>query len=71
MFGPPIELDEEVARDRQRAEETYAAVKAGVTRALTYLLESRERDPYRNTLRRVAYEQIQQAQAPTFEPGPW
>lgn len=70
MFGRAIDVPAEVYRDRQRAAAVYADVKAGVTNCIDYLLEERERDPYRGLLKRAAYERSRGAQAPTFQPDP-
>lgn len=65
-----MEVQEEVYRDKQKAAEVYADVKAGVARCIDYILEERERDPYRSLLKRVAYERLNGAVAPTFTPDP-
>lgn len=60
----------EVYRDKAAAAELYAEVKAGVARCIDYVLEERERDPYRGLLKRLLYERTRGGPAPTFVPDP-
>lgn len=54
-------------KDKAAAAELYQDVQDGVEDCVTYLLENRERDPYRSLLRRLAYEQSWKKPAPGFE----
>lgn len=67
LFGRPIETSADLKGDKEGTKEVYEQVKAGVDDCISYLLENRERDPYRNLLRRVAYEQTGKKPAPGFE----
>eukprot|EP00892_Ulva_mutabilis_P002490 jgi/Ulvmu1/12241/UM086_0032.1 len=70
LFGRAIDVPPEVYRDKDRAADVYARVKAGVADCIDYLLEEREHDPFRPLLKRLAYERINGVQAPTFTPNP-
>ncbi|CAI0396863.1 unnamed protein product [Linum tenue] len=72
LFGKPIETqgrEEELSKDREKANEVYMEVKQEVYNCIDYLKEKRESDPYRNVVARMAYQAIHglDAPVPTFE----
>lgn len=70
LFGKPIKTTKDMAKDRERVAEVYADTKRALEDSITYLLEHRERDPFRNPLRRLLWERRERRQAPTFTPPP-
>lgn len=69
LFGTPIETSRALCSDRDATAATYARVRRGVEDCLTFLLEARERDPFNNTPRRLAYERANGRPAPSFDPS--
>ena len=53
LFGRPIPTSRKLYNDRAAAADVYARIQQSVADCITYLLEARERDPYRNTLKRT------------------
>lgn len=70
LFGKPIKTSRDIAKDRDRVAELYADTKRALEDCITYLLEQRENDPFRNPLRRLLWERRERRQAPTFVPPP-
>jgi len=71
-FGRPITTTPEMANNKAECEEVYQEVRGGVDDCLSWLLRNRERDPYKDVLKRVAYEYAWggSRKAPTFSlPG--
>jgi hypothetical protein len=69
LFGRPIPLSRDLCDDREATGEVYQQIKRGVEDCLTYLLEARERDPYKNLIKRLTYERANGKQAPSFDPS--
>eukprot|EP00210_Caulerpa_lentillifera_P001680 g1615.t1 len=70
LFGKPVELNREDARDREKCDRIYNNLKVDLETNITYLLEQRQTDPYKDFEKRIFYEAINQKQAPTFTPRP-
>jgi 1-acyl-sn-glycerol-3-phosphate acyltransferase len=67
LFQAPLYPGELELKERQKCDAMYDSVKASVEEGLQYLLEQRERDPYKDFGRRVLYEAARSGkQAPTF-----
>lgn len=69
LFGRPIPTSRKLCNDREAVADVYAEIKRGVEDCLTYLLEARERDPYQNAVKRIAYERLNGGKAPSFDPS--
>jgi hypothetical protein len=67
LFREPIELTPDLAADREGADAVYRTVKAEVEGGISWLLEARQRDPYRKGAPRLAYEAVAGGAAPTFK----
>ncbi|KAL3690999.1 hypothetical protein R1sor_004650 [Riccia sorocarpa] len=70
-FGQPIYTEgrEEYFKDPKNVEAEYLRLKSGVENGISYLLNKRKEDPYRQFLPRITYELTSGGkQAPTFEP---
>ncbi|PSC68099.1 Acyltransferase chloroplastic [Micractinium conductrix] len=71
LFQEPIQTTPEDVKDRARCDELYRQTKASVQEGLGWLLEQRQRDPYRDFLPRLAREAAYPGQqAPTFPVNP-
>ncbi|KAG9457589.1 hypothetical protein H6P81_002097 [Aristolochia fimbriata] len=70
LFGKPIKIAEGmVLKDREAANDVYLQIKSEVEKALAYLLQKREEDPYRSLLQRSIYQATWGTnQVPTFDP---
>lgn len=66
-FGAPIELTAELAQDRDAADAVYRTVKHEVEAGIQWLMDARQKDPYRKGAPRLAYEAVAGGAAPTFE----
>lgn len=66
-FGAGIELEPELAQDRDAADAVYRHVKSEVEAGIAWLMDARTRDPYRKGAPRLAYEAVAGGAAPTFE----
>ncbi|XP_026384275.1 acyltransferase-like protein At1g54570, chloroplastic [Papaver somniferum] len=71
LFGKPIETKgmEEEMKDKDNANAMYLKIKSGVEYLLSYLLEKREKDPYRGIVERTIYKAMKgpSDHVPTFE----
>ncbi|KAI3887266.1 hypothetical protein MKX03_023476 [Papaver bracteatum] len=71
LFGKPIETKgmEEEMKDKDNANAMYLKIKSEVEYLLSYLLEKREKDPYRGIVERTIYKAMKAPtiQVPTFE----
>ena len=68
LFGRPVQLSPEDARDREEMAEVYRGVKAAVRQGIEYLMGRRALDPYAGFLRRQLYEASRGEQAPSADP---
>ena len=68
LFGRPIALGDAPARDGAEADLLYRRINDEVDGAIAYLLREREKDEYGDFGRRIAYELLTGAQAPSFRP---
>ena len=66
VFGKPFSTTEIDYRNRAQCNTVYEEVKSEMNRGFDDLLHARESDPFRNSLRRIAYEQVTGKIAPTF-----
>ncbi|KAK9789040.1 hypothetical protein WJX73_005714, partial [Symbiochloris irregularis] len=67
LFGRPIETNRNDTREQ--SQRNYAQAKQDVEGCISYLLNNRERDPYKDFFSRVAYEASWGGKAaPTFKP---
>lgn len=57
-FGEPVDLRDINHKDREACEQVYGQVQKAVEGEIAWLLEKRTQDPYRDFLRRQAYERI-------------
>ena len=69
VFGKPIYTRHIDPKDRDACASAYAAAKSEVERGISDLLRNRDDDPYRNTVRRAAYERFWEAKAPSIKLG--
>ncbi|CAG9466847.1 unnamed protein product [Pedinophyceae sp. YPF-701] len=65
-FHRPIKMKPSDLDDKEYTQQVYSTVKAEVADGISYLLQRREDDPYRDTVRRLVYETRTGKQAPTF-----
>ncbi|XP_050384111.1 phytyl ester synthase 1, chloroplastic [Argentina anserina] len=72
LFGKPIETKgrEEILKDKDNANKLYLEIQSKIEQSLAYLLEKREKDPYRNVIDRTVYRALHSPlnTVPTFEP---
>mmetsp|Transcript_41535 Transcript_41535/g.125870 ORF Transcript_41535/g.125870 Transcript_41535/m.125870 type:complete len:287 (+) Transcript_41535:114-974(+) len=66
LFHAPMRLDGVDHRDRGACREVYRRVKEEIRGGIRDLLRAAERDPYRDSARRLVYERVWRKQAPTF-----
>jgi len=66
VFGKPFDLRELDPNDKEGCAKVYQAAQAEVRRGLDDLLRAREHDPFKDPVRRLAYEQVFKKTAPTF-----
>ena len=66
IFGKPIQTHDLDPNDREACEKTYRDAKHTVQKGLDDLRRARKEDPFDDTPRRLAYEQVFGKQAPTF-----
>lgn len=66
IFGKPMSTEQLDHRDVQACETFYENVKAEMQRGFDDVLRARESDPWRDTARRVVFEQFTGKTAPTF-----
>ncbi|KAJ8905489.1 hypothetical protein NDN08_001996 [Rhodosorus marinus] len=64
-FGHPINLADVDYRDKQLCQDIYQKVRSGVETLIEQQLEARERDRYGDLARRLAFETLNEAPAPT------
>jgi len=57
-FGSPVDLTDLDPKDRDACDAVYAQLQRDVEGEIAWLLEARTRDPYRDFLRRQAFERI-------------
>jgi pimeloyl-ACP methyl ester carboxylesterase len=69
MFQQPIPLTKDIVGDREQCDEIYAQIKDSVESGISYLLEKRDTDPYKDFPSRLYYERVihNGKQAPTFD----
>lgn len=66
MFGKPMTTHDLSHKDLDACEDFYQAVQDELNRGFDDILEAREKDPYADPVRRLAYEQLLGKKAPTF-----
>lgn len=66
IFGKPIDLTDVDHNDKRACEKAYLQAKWEVRRGLDDLLRARDKDPFKDTRLRLAYESIFKRTAPTF-----
>ncbi len=66
VFGKPFETTSINHKSRDMCKNLYDDVKMELRRGLDDLLVAREKDPFKNTATRLAYERLYGKQAPTF-----
>jgi len=57
-FGKPVDLSDINPKDRESCDAVYEELQHAVEGEISWLLQARTRDPYRDFLRRQAYERI-------------
>jgi len=57
-FGSPVDLKDLNPKDKEACAETYKEIKNAVEGEISWLLEARVKDPFRDFLKRQAYERI-------------
>jgi hypothetical protein len=67
VFGKPFSTSDIDPNDKQACAKLYGDVVAETRRGLDDILRARKYDPFYDTSRRVAYEQLTKKKAPTFE----
>lgn len=72
LFGKPIEATdkEECLRNEQITQQFYSHIQSQIENCIAYLLEKRQKDPYRNIFARTAYRVacISGDHVPSFDP---
>ncbi|GMH32734.1 hypothetical protein BSKO_00568 [Bryopsis sp. KO-2023] len=69
LMGQPIETSPSFYNDKEKCQKIYEEVKTEVEGGLSYLIENREADPYKDFVPRMLYEASSNGkQAPTFKP---
>lgn len=66
VFGKPFSTQHVNSKDKDACAELYQQVVQETRRGLDDLLRVREQDPFYDTPRRLAYEQVTKKKAPTF-----
>ena len=66
MFGRPMSTKHIDHRNREDCEKLYHEIKDEMQRGFDDVLKAREKDPFKDTVRRIALEQITGKPAPTF-----
>jgi len=56
-FGEPVDLADVDPNDKEACAANYKAIRTAVRSEIDWLLEAREKDPYRDLLQRLVYEQ--------------
>uniref|UniRef100_A0A7S0VIS5 AB hydrolase-1 domain-containing protein n=1 Tax=Hemiselmis tepida TaxID=464990 RepID=A0A7S0VIS5_9CRYP len=70
MFGSPIRTQGINVKDAEECAGVYTKVQGEVNGILSYLLDNRENDPYKELSARLLYETQNARSAPTFSPPP-
>ena len=66
LFGKPISLAHVDPNDKEQCHQVYLETKLQVRQGIDDLLRAREKDPFRDTRVRLAYERVLGKAAPTF-----
>jgi hypothetical protein len=66
IFGKPIETHELDPKDRAACSKVYAEIQSELNRGFSDLLRAREKDPFKDTARRIVFELATGKPAPTF-----
>jgi hypothetical protein len=67
LFGKPISTAQLDPKDKKECETLYKTVQDEMRRGFEAVLSAREKDPYKDAPRRIAYEQVTGKKAPTFD----
>ena len=67
VFGRPIETKGVNHSDKKECENLYGTVKRELRKGLDDVLEARKNDPFADTAKRLAYEQLTGKKAPSFQ----
>lgn len=68
MFGEPFSTDDVSINDPEQCAAVYKDVQESVKDILDYVLENRDKDPYKDLSSRLVYETTYARAAPTFNP---
>jgi hypothetical protein len=66
MFGKAFRTTNVDPKDRDACRRLYQDIQAEMKRGFHDLLRAREKDPYKDSMKRFVYEQLTGKQAPTF-----
>jgi hypothetical protein len=66
LFGTPFDLTDLNSRDKDDCQRVYLDIQEELRRGLKDLLSAREKDPFKDSNVRFAYEQVTGKGAPTF-----
>jgi pimeloyl-ACP methyl ester carboxylesterase len=66
MFGKAFNTDDIDHTDKDACHKIYQDIQGEMRRGFDDVLRARKHDPYKDTARRIAYEQLTGKQAPTF-----
>jgi len=66
VFGKPVSTTDINPKDKEGCEQVYRAVKSELERGLQDILRARKNDPYVDSIKRLALEQVTGKRAPTF-----
>uniref|UniRef100_A0A7S4HRM0 AB hydrolase-1 domain-containing protein n=1 Tax=Odontella aurita TaxID=265563 RepID=A0A7S4HRM0_9STRA len=66
VFGTPMDTEHLDHSDKEGCENFYDNVKSEMMRGFDDILQARENDPWKDTARRIAFEQVTGKIAPTF-----
>jgi hypothetical protein len=66
LFGKPISTKDVDPSDKEACARVYRQAQDGVRQGLDDILRAREKDPFKDTPRRLVYERLFGKQAPTF-----
>lgn len=66
VFGQPFDTSDIGHKDKEACSKVYSDVKSELERGLADVLKAREKDPFKDTVSRLAYERFYGKQAPTF-----